>query len=163
MNNNIKNIVIREICEFDDFLDKCELLEKFISESAKLDNKKYSEIYTWDLDYIEEISASEIYEVYIMLYKGAIVGCLKIDLFSDSFYISDILISYKHRRKGLARMLINSAIKNNKDKTSCDLDVQCENGDAIIAYIKMGFVVSGFWCDDYKWLRMRRLNKNDKR
>ena len=93
-----------------------------------------------------------------MLYKDIIIGCLKIDLFSDSIYISDILISARYRGKGLARMLINEAIKNNIDNEEqkyCELDVQCENRNAIVAYTKMGFIASGFRYDNIGWLRMK--------
>lgn len=154
----IDDIVIMEICDFDDFSEMCELLEEFITQCSNTDINKYSEIYTWDIDYIEDIATSEIYELYIMLYKNTIIGCLKIDLFTDSIYISDILISSRYRNKGLARILINKAIENNMDNEEqkyCELDVQCENRNALIAYIKMGFVANGFRYDNVGWLRMR--------
>ena len=70
------NIVIMEICDFDDFIEKCESLEEFIVQCSNTDVDKYSEIYTWDADYIEDVATSEIYELYVMLYKDCIVGCL---------------------------------------------------------------------------------------
>lgn len=158
------NIEIYEICDFDDdFLEQCELLESFIQKCSMIDKVKYSEIYSWDLDYIVEIAPSALYELYIMIYKGSIIGCLKIDFYSDNIYISDILISKKYRGNGLAKMLINSAIENNMDNDNqkyCELDVQCLNTNAILAYTKMGFIACGFYHDGKcGWLKMKTKKK----
>ncbi|WP_126651878.1 GNAT family N-acetyltransferase [Chryseobacterium aureum] len=64
---------------------------------------------------------------------------------NNSFYIENILVDEKHRRKGIGIMLIKSAIKEAR-KLNCrviELETQNTNYPAIQFYRRMGFNMTG--------------------
>ncbi|WP_288377462.1 GNAT family N-acetyltransferase [Chryseobacterium culicis] len=66
-------------------------------------------------------------------------------IWNNSFYIENILIDEKHRRKGIGIMLIKSAVKEAR-RLNCrviELETQNTNYPAIQFYRRMGFNITG--------------------
>nr|WP_245365191.1 GNAT family N-acetyltransferase [Chryseobacterium jejuense] len=66
-------------------------------------------------------------------------------IWNNSFYIENILVNEKYRRKGLGIMLIKNAIKEAR-KLNCrviELETQNTNYPAIQFYRRMGFNITG--------------------
>lgn len=64
---------------------------------------------------------------------------------NNSFYIENILVNQKHRRQGVAVMLIKKAIKEAR-RLNCrvvELETQNTNYPAIQLYRRMGFNITG--------------------
>jgi len=91
---------------------------------------------TNDLKRIIESDNEMIYGYFI---NDELVGFIYITKTIDSIDIVDIVVDEKNRRKGIASLLINYVVDNNKDINSIFLEVNEHNEGAIETYKKNGF------------------------
>lgn len=91
---------------------------------------------TNDLDKILVSSNEKIYGYYI---EDELVGFIYIVKSIDSIDIVDIVVDENNRRKGIASLLINYVVDNNKDINKIFLEVNEHNESAIKTYKKNGF------------------------
>jgi ribosomal-protein-alanine N-acetyltransferase len=88
---------------------------------------------------LKKIIDSDSEEVYGYFINDELVGFIYITKTIDSIDIVDIVVDEKNRRKGIASLLINYVVDNNKDINSIFLEVNEHNEGAIKTYNKNGF------------------------
>ncbi len=88
---------------------------------------------------LKKIIDSDSEEVYGYFINDELVGFIYITKTIDSIDIVDIVVDEKNRRKGIASLLINYVVDNNKDINSIFLEVNEHNVGAIETYKKNGF------------------------
>lgn len=132
------NVEIKEICDFEDIDETCELLAMFIKKNNRDDGFEI-----WTYDYICELCNLNSSDIYLLTVDGKIKGVAKVDLFDSYVYLSDIIIAIDSRKKGYGNMLIDYALENN-GVDEIDLNVSCDNKKAIIFYLHIDFMIKGF-------------------
>ena len=91
---------------------------------------------TNDLNKILDSSSEEVYGYFM---EDELVGFIYISKTVDSIDIIDIVVDEKVRRKGIASLLIDYVVNNNKDINKIFLEVNEHNDPAIETYKKNGF------------------------
>lgn len=75
---------------------------------------------------------------------NTIVGYAGLQIVLDEGYITNIAVKKEHRRKGIARMLVNELIKKLENELSfISLEVRISNLAAINLYSSLGFKKEG--------------------
>lgn len=105
--------------------------------------------YEWDADYIIEMCELDTSNIYLLISNDEIIGVMKVDLFDSYLYLSDILISKKERGNGYGRFFI-SEVMALEEMGEVDLNVDVANTDAIVFYLKIGFMITGYISKYYK-------------
>lgn len=77
--------------------------------------------------------------------NNQILGYIGSHLVLDECYITNIAVFSEHRRKGVAKSLINELCRvlNEKKASFVTLEVRISNKEAIALYEKLGFILSG--------------------
>ncbi len=88
---------------------------------------------------LNKIVNSDNEKVYGYFINDELVGFIYVTKTIDSIDIVDIVVDEKNRRKGIASLLINYVVDNNKDINSIFLEVNEHNVGAIETYKKNGF------------------------
>ncbi len=90
---------------------------------------------------LNKIVKSDNEKVYGYFINDELVGFIYVTKTIDSIDIVDIVVDEKNRRKGIASLLINYVVDNNKDINSIFLEVNEHNVGAIETYKKNGFEI----------------------
>lgn len=98
----------------------------------------------WSNDYLYEIEESDSMEFYLLMDSSKqIMGFICVELYEDYIWIVDILVSKKFRGHGYAKHMIREVMEI-VGVDQVVLNVNPLNTNAIIAYLKMGFVITGY-------------------
>ncbi|MCM1124859.1 MAG: ribosomal protein S18-alanine N-acetyltransferase [Lachnospiraceae bacterium] len=91
-------------------------------------------------DFLEMVEADYAY-YYVAECEGKIVGCCGIRNLSGEGEITNVAVSPSHRRKGVARKMMEYMLKEAASNGigSCTLEVRCGNQPAIQLYESFGF------------------------
>ena len=90
---------------------------------------------------LNKIVNSDNEMVYGYFINDELVGFIYITKTIDSIDIVDIVVDEKNRRKGIASLLINYVVDNNKDINNIFLEVNEHNAGAIKTYKRNGFEI----------------------
>lgn len=91
----------------------------------------------WTEKSISESLANENSHFYIAFVDGVAAGYMGLQIFSGEGYVTNIATLPEYRRQGIAKALINEAVKN--DMEFITLEVRKSNYAAINLYNQLGF------------------------
>lgn len=106
-------------------------------------NGKFNFRDKYDVEYIDEIEDNDGCALYVFTNGNVILGFIRVDLFDEYIEVADVIVAKKYRKKGYAWRFIKYAA-DDFDTTNVRLQVNCKNHNALIAYLKMGFEITGF-------------------
>lgn len=91
-------------------------------------------------DFLEMVEADYAY-YYVAEYEGEIVGCCGIRNIAGEGEITNVAVSPRYRRKGIAQKMMEYMLKEAEGNGIGDftLEVRCGNLSAIQLYEKLGF------------------------
>lgn len=106
-----------------------------ITDIFKIENACFST--PWSEKSIAESLANPNSLFYIAFVDGKAAGYMGLQIFSGEGYVTNIATLPEYRRQGVAKALINEAIKN--DMEFITLEVRKSNNAAIHLYSRLGF------------------------
>lgn len=106
-----------------------------ITDIFKIENACFST--PWSEKSIAESLANPNSLFYIAFVDGKAAGYMGLQIFSGEGYVTNIATLPEYRRQGVAKALINEAIKN--DMEFITLEVRKSNHAAIHLYSRLGF------------------------
>lgn len=119
------------------------MTQEHLPDILEVENEAFSHPWTENM-FLEELSGS--FSVYrAATEKGRAVGYMGMWLLADEGHITNIAVSKKFRRRGVATMLIDDFISLAKEKKLAfmTLEVRASNAGAVALYTKKGFVEVG--------------------
>ena len=101
----------------------------------KIENACFSS--PWSEQSLKESLENPASRFYIAYADGDLAGYMGLQIFSGEGYVTNVATLPEYRRKGVARALINAALKN--DMEFITLEVRESNSPAISLYSLFGF------------------------
>lgn len=110
-----------------------------VADILKIENACFST--PWTEQGISESIADANTFLYVAYVDGAVAGYMGVQIFSGDGFVTNVATLPNFRRKGVARALINEALKH--EMNFLTLEVRESNAPAINLYKSLGFVEVG--------------------
>ncbi len=111
--------------------------EKHIQDIAQLERECFSS--PWSEKMIEEELSNPCAHFLVCECDGEVCGYVGLHTILDEGYITNIAVSEKYRRKGVASALLEKLISNSDELVFITLEVRVSNAPAIALYERFGF------------------------
>ena len=95
----------------------------------------------WSESSVRESLQNENSYFYLALCNDVAIGYMGLQIFSGEGYVTNVAVMPEYRRQGIARALLETAMKNEMDFIS--LEVRESNAPAIALYASLGFETVG--------------------
>lgn len=82
--------------------------------------------------------AEPITDYLLAVYGEDLLGCIRLEEFEEVSMIRPVVVSERHRKKGIGRLLIESLPPSNKPRTVA------ARGDAVPFYAELGFLMTSW-------------------
>lgn len=154
-----------EVTPIEDYPDYEDISRRIVEFNKSNDpDNKYGFKNKFSYDEVNDIIYDDTCAFYIFESEDNIIGYVSVDLMDGYIELSDIIVMSSLRGKGYGKRFIEYAIYEN-DAVETRLQVDCNNSNAIIAYLKMGFIpigfISGYYANGNDCIYMRRLEGCD--
>ncbi len=97
----------------------------------------------WSTDALAEELNNPCARFLTALDGNTVVGYLGCHHVADEGFIANVAVHPNHRRRGIARALVNAAIEQGRSLSRLTLEVRESNAAAIALYQSLGFVKDG--------------------